>query len=468
VVERLVERRRRGDGTTETHASLPQRTPPESSNRTRLTQQTVVEALTNHEKGRKVRLWDDGNRKGGVPELYLQITPAGTGSYCLRYRRPGGGYSDYTIGQASRVTADQARAKAVVLVSELTLNGTDPVKAREAQEREARESRLRTLKALAADYQAAPRERPLSERTTKELARRLDTYVNPRIGSRPYGDLTRREIRECLREIWKAAGGNPHSSDGARTANLCHGDIKAVLSWALEEDLLDANPAAFPKMFDDRPVKRVGKLSEETLKALWAELEAEREKGWGAASVIGIQLCFVTLQRPNEITKANRADFDWKAGVWRIHPDRTKTNVSYEVPLTDQAVELFQAAFKEHNSEWAFPSDEREGHIDERTLSHRFGKTRKRLVKAKKMPADVELYDARRFGRTCLTSKLGVLQHIAERVLNHAEDRSIAATYDVADYSADVRKAHEAWTAELRRIVSREETPTAGAQQVAR
>ncbi len=60
-------------------------------------------------------------------------------------------------------------------------------------------------------------------------------------------------------------------------------------------------------------------------------------------SIIAIQLCFVTLQRPNEIVKAHRDDFHFKENVWRIHPDRNKTDQWYEVPLSELAVEIAES-----------------------------------------------------------------------------------------------------------------------------
>src|SRR5262249_51123291 len=104
---------------------------------------------------------------------------------------------------------------------------------------------------------------------------------------------------------------------------------------------------------------------------------------------------------------------------------------------------------------WAFPADDGEGPINPHVLSVRFAKTRRRLLKEKLLPnANVQLYDGRRFGRTRLTQKLGIPPHIAERVINHAPDRSMARRYDVADYSQEIRTAHEVWGRELRRIVA--------------
>jgi hypothetical protein len=44
---------------------------------------------------------------------------------------------------------------------------------------------------------------------------------------------------------------------------MAHGLIKSVFNWAIDEDRCETNPAIFRKMFDDTPVRRVGKLNDE-------------------------------------------------------------------------------------------------------------------------------------------------------------------------------------------------------------
>lgn len=430
--------------------------------RVRLGQQVVEDAVASHVRGQRVRLWDDGNRKGGVSELFLQITPAGAAGYYLRFTKPGGGRSDCAIGRASRVSVEQAREAARSMLSKLELARVDPVEGKRAAEEAAQARKVQTFGALSEAYTLSPPKRPRSKRTTTELRWRLDKHIIPHIGAKPYRELTRATIRECIRSIWKDAGGNANDTTGHRIANMCHADIKAVFAWAMNEDRAEANPAAFDKLFDDTPTKRRGKLTEASLKAIWEALEAERRKGWGVPSVLAIQLCFVTLQRPNEIAKAHRDDLHLADRVWRIHPSRSKTRAEYEVPLSNCAVELFTAALRLSNAEWVFPSMDGETHTDPHALTHRFNKTRRRLVEAKALASDdVQLYDARRFGRTWIEDKLRFPESIAEKVINHAEDRSIRRLYNVGDVSVEVRRAHEAWSADLLRMVGREVSPPA-------
>jgi integrase len=423
------------------------------------TRRAVDAAVANHRPGRRERHWFTD-----PIEMYLQITPKGCASYCLRFEKPEGGKGDFTIGKVSRITPEMATEAARVRLAGLTLHSLDPVEARRAARTDAKTKKLRTFATFADAFMSAPENRIWSRRTAEGRQWLLEKYILPRIGQRPVTDLKRVDVKECVRAIQaiaRSAHAEVESSSGNRTANMCHALIKGIFNWAINEDRCEVNPAAFRKLFDDMPVRRVGALNDERLRIIWQALEDEDAKGWGSTSVLAIQLVILTLQRPNEIVHAHQDDFDWNEAVWRIPESRTKTNSAYEVPLTDHSVALFQRAFKLSQSPWAFPAEDRKGSLRPGVLSQRFEKLRHRLVKAGRLPNEnVQLYDGRRFGRTRLVQGLGVPEHIAERVINHAPDRSMARRYDVGDYSGEIRRAHEAWTQELRRIVHLETQPS--------
>jgi len=83
--------------------------------------------------------------------------------------------------------------------------------------------------------------------------------------------------------------------------------------------------------------------------------------------------------------------------------------------------------------------------IDPKQLTRSLAKCRKRFERLGIAP--FTLHDLRRTCRTGL-SRLGVPPHIAERVLNHAQER-IAGTYDRFEYLAEKREALEKWARHL-------------------
>jgi hypothetical protein len=276
-------------------------------------------------------------------------------------------------------------------------------------------------------------------------------------------------VRAIQRKASKTHGpvqGVEEGKRGNRIANQCHSLMGLILGWAVNEDMLDANPAATGKIFDDRATQRC-MMPDAALKTIWLALDEEKQsglgrgkgKGTGRGTAIALQLCYLTLQRPNEVASAEAQDFNWRTATWRIPASKTKTNEPYDVPLSPLAVELWREAFKISGALFAFPQKRGKGdHVAPRDLGHRYCALRDRLLAAGASELNgVQLYDGRRLGRSLLTSRLGITREIAERVINHAQPRDMASRYDVADRSADVRRAHEAWASELKQIVYRQE-----------
>ena len=69
---------------------------------------------------------------------------------------------------------------------------------------------------------------------------------------------------------------------------------------------------------------------------------------------------------------------------------------------------------------------------------------------AKRGVAPFTLHDLRRTCRTGL-ARLGVLPHVAERVVNHVQD-GVAGVYDIHTYMNEKRAALEKWAEHLRTI----------------
>jgi integrase len=116
------------------------------------------------------------------------------------------------------------------------------------------------------------------------------------------------------------------------------------------------------------------------------------------------------------------------------------------VPLSDWAAKEFEALKRlAKRSPWLLPADSGDDHVDAKLLTRGVAKCLKRF-KERGIKA-FTLHDLRRTCRTGL-AKLGVTPHIAERVLNHAQER-IPGTYDVHHYLEEKRAALEKWSAHL-------------------
>jgi integrase len=443
----------------------------------KLTRKDVDAAIAGWRTGTRERHWFEAGNG-----LYLAISKKGVASYTLRYRRPDATSGDCTLGRASTLTPEQAWDEAIDVLAGLR-KGTDPNKVRRDTKHSAQATREAeqaarveaerksiTFAALYGAYKASP-EHSHSKRTDELHRGVYRNHLEPLLGQRPISELTRRDIKDCVRAVQaEAAKGSLKSeTKGFRTANLAHALVKAVFNWAIEDERCETNPASFKKLFDETPKKRIGVLNDDRVRVIWQALETEiitdrtrlkaKPKDWNTRArilaAIGVKLCWLTLQRPNEVLQAHRNDFDKHGMMWHIPEDRTKTNAAYEVPLTEQTLALFDEAFALAGSDWAFPHRLKHKALERTAFTHRFDRTRKNILKAapKSIPSDVQLYDGRRFGRTRLEEALGFPQHICEAVLNHAGDQGMGRRYVVSDYRKQIRAAHEVWVTELHRIV---------------
>lgn len=429
------------------------------SNRVKLTTDSVKAAIDSAPQGKRTRVWDTD-----VRPFYLQITKSGYASYCYRYPRPGRSPGEIVIGGVHEVSADAARKKAHKSLADVTLNGIDPGEQKVTAARKGRERDRLTIQALVDEFIASPEWTQTKESTQNGRLYNLNTYILPIIGKKRYAEYSRREAKAFILSIQEELAKKPRDPNsrhrftgGMSTANACHKTMKRVYNWAIDEEITDKNPFGFDKLHDDTPEKRVGAIDDSRFKILWEGLESLSERPDSRLSGLGVKLHYLTLQRPSEIIKSKRTHFELENKVWTI-PDpkqnrKGKKKRTFVIPLTEYAVDLVRRALESHDGEYLIPGRYGGASAGNR-LSQRFSNVRDKLVKAGKLPTDnIVLYDGRRFGRTLMTKRLGISKDIAEKVINHASGRAIDDLYDVADYSPEVRAAHEAWHAEIRRIV---------------
>ena len=159
-----------------------------------------------------------------------------------------------------------------------------------------------------------------------------------------------------------------------------------------------------------------------------------------------ITILLLTGQRRGELALARWSDIDFKARTWTIPDEHAKSGRGHVVPLSHWAMEEFRALQREAEaSQWVLPAVDRKTHLDPKLLTRGAAKCLKRFKERGVAP--FTLHDLRRTCRTGL-SALKVEPHIAERVLNHAQER-IAGTYDRHAYLNEKREALEKWARHL-------------------
>lgn len=228
-----------------------------------------------------------------------------------------------------------------------------------------------------------------------------------------------------------------------RTARI----LDQLFRFGVQRRLVESSPVMLltPPGGKEKPRKRT--LSDDELKAFLRDPKActrGREKLWRI-----IMALLLTGARRGELAQARWEHIDWKAKTWTIPDEHHKEDEGYICPLTEQALEQFrglETLATKRKSPWVCPAFHAPGRAaDPMQLSRRI--TRCLPLFKKQGIEKFTLHDLRRTVRTGL-ARLGVLPHIAERILSHKQ-RGVIGVYDRHQYLDEKRKALEQWAAHV-------------------
>lgn len=378
----------------------------------------------------------------GQPGLQLRVRANSNGttrSWLLRFKFRGE-ESRILLGHFPDMALERAR-KAAQELRERADEGIDP---RRAKPRRIPTAATPTLSAAAVDSHSVEHlasdflERFIKPRRKhqKPVATMLAKDVLPKWKGRDARTITPAEVLEVLDGI---------VDRGSKVmANRVASVLTQMFRWGIHRRIVESSPVQllFRPGGQEKPRERA--LSDAELKALLKEPQ-KLVRLHRTAHVI--QILLLTGQRRGELAAARWRDIDLEARTWRIPDENSKTGRGHVVPLSDWARDEFKALKAEaEQSRYVLPSSPgADEPIDAKQLTRSLAKCRARF-KAAKIDA-FTLHDLRRTCRTGL-AKLKVAPHIAERVLNHAQEK-IPGTYDVHDYLEEKREALEKWAAHL-------------------
>ena len=344
------------------------------------------------------------------------------------------------LGHFPATTLDAARGEARKL-RELAAQGIDP--------RRARPRRIERPSPLA--LSAAPSSgkhtvdnmvSEFIERYIRPRRKRPDYAINilnskvlPKWHGRDARTIKPYEVIELLDGIVDA--GAPVMAN--RTAGL----LTQLFRFGVHRTIIETSPVQllYRPGGDEKPRER--SLSDEELKAFFnlGRAATRLEK---LTHVVVILL--LSGQRRGELALARWSQVDFDKLTWTIPPENSKTGKGHVVPLSVMAAEEFRALHRLANkSLWVLPAPDIKNPIEPKQLTRAVARHQGRFKKAGIAP--FTLHDLRRTCRTGL-SKLKIEPHIAERCLNHAQEK-IPGTYDTHDYLEEKRHALDLWAAHV-------------------
>jgi len=349
--------------------------------------------------------YSDGNG------LYLRVRATGGRSWVLRRKR-GGHVEVITVGAWPGLGLAQARLKAGALagkdISPLTLGAL--------------------LDAWHVDIVGRTYRRP---REVRGYIDRLD----PALKATKLRNLERVDVRNALRRYAEERG--------PIAANRALSILKTALRFAVDAGYLQISPVdrLSSELIGGTEVSRDRVLTDEELRRLWQTSSSHTPL---------LRFLLLTGQR---IGEAQRATWSHVLGErWHIPKEHSKNHRAHWVALSRQALALLRG--QDQSRELIFGTATDTG----------VQAWLRRWCERERISPAFRPHDLR---RTCATrlNALGVLPHIAEKILNHTM-QGVMAVYNRADYEAERIEAMQRWADEVDRILGQSAQPDE-AQRVA-
>jgi integrase len=293
-----------------------------------------------HEDGGGLRLVVE---ESGARRWVLRVTIAGK-----RHNRG--------LGPFPLVTLDAARDRAIDM-RRAAREGRDL-----AQERRQQVARATTFR-QAFDVMFDLRQQGLSNaKHLKQWPATMETYVFPRIGSRPVGDVTHADILEVLEPIWY---------EKPETAKRVLQRIEAVFKSAILRGQRDkASPCigvAQELGVRHRDIEHHRALPYAELPAFIKRLHACPSE---PATKLAFEWLILTATRSGETRGALWSEIDEAKALWTIPKQRMKANVEHVVPLSRRCLEVAkQARALNPLSDLLFPGSRTGKELSDMTLT---------------------------------------------------------------------------------------------------
>ncbi len=406
-------------------------------------------------KLRNLKSGDKQQADGGG--LFVEVMPGGAKVWRLRYRLAGkqekvtlGEYPTYSLAEA-RTWRDDCKALAGRGLSPMALKRGDPIPEEAAPAvKEMAHAFIRNwcmkavekVRAKEADAKAGDTVEAFARRWYAEIAepansnprnvkRILEKDVIPAIGAKQVADVTVTDILAITDKI-KNRGADQMA---LQTRNV----LKRLFAYAIAREKTTFNPAAAveAKFIASARSRDVALTPDEVGRLLRAIYQSSMKR----AHKLALHLLILCMVRKSELIEARWEELDLDHAEWAIPGERMKKDKPHLVPLSRQAVAMFEELKGlASGSEWVFPSrGDLHQPIAKSTLN----------VAVRALEIDVRDFVIHDFRRTASTHlhEAGFNSDWIEKALAH-ETKGIRGVYNRAQY-ADQRREMLQWWADF-------------------
>ncbi len=366
-----------------------------------------------------VKAAKEPGRYGDGDGLFLLVGKRGGKSWMVRVQK-NGRRRDIGLGSASKVSLKLARERAADVRCQIEV-GIDPV----AQRRKA--AGVPTFREAAKLVHAEHKPSCKNAKHGKQWLSTLEAYAFPSFGDWSVSNVDAPAVRDALAAIWLTK---------PETARRLRQRICTVIDWAVAKDYRDASlpmpviDKALPKQ--RAKVRHHAALPYAELPAFMAELRQSESMGR-----LALEAAILTAARSGEVRLAEWSEFDLDAATWTVPAERMKAGREHVVPLSPQAVALFERmkAHKRGDSDLVFPGQNRKKPLSDMTLTKAL----------RDMGRKVTAHGFRSTFRDWVAEQTTWPAEFAEAALAHVVSDKTVAAYQRGSMLEKRRKLMAAW-----------------------
>ncbi|MGA2253511.1 MAG: integrase arm-type DNA-binding domain-containing protein [Thermoguttaceae bacterium] len=369
-------------------------------------------------KGKTYRLFDGGG-------LYLEVSPAGSKYWRLKYRFAGKD-KRLALGVYPTVSLAEARDRRDKARKEIS-SGNDPGELKREAKRRAKLRSENTFEAVAREWYESRKHKWVTS-YSRSMMVRLEKNMFPKLGHRPIAEISAPEILSVVRVVEKRG-----ALDLAQRLMEASGQI---FRFAIATARAERNPVTDLRGALKPPVRK----HQAHLKAAELPEYLRKLNAYDGSLQTRLALTFLllTFVRTSELRGAAWSEVDLEKAEWRIPAERMKMRDPHIVPLSMQAVAVLKE-LQPLTGQWhhVFPNQHKpSGCMSENTMLfalYRMGYHSKATGHGFRATASTIL------------NEHGFSPDVIERQLAHAERNQVRAAYNHAQYLPERRKMMQWW-----------------------